>query len=148
MHLIEPAGPALHNKGRFIWPWDQCNACSISCHPLPTGYTQPVRPVANCLPQNRQASKASAPMDISYPPPLRKHAESQETGGQTGSRAETSSCLCTTRGTNRMYVAKNLPIPHDSTIVATGDIYSVVMELHQHNIYTFCQQKSVPMSCP
>jgi hypothetical protein len=49
-----------------------------------------------------------------------------------------------------MNIAKNLPIlsTNLNKIVATGHIYSVVMELHRHNGYTFCQQKSVPMSCP
>ena len=35
---------------------------------------------------------------------------------------------------------KTSPYFTRSTIVATPHIYSVVMELHQHNIFTFCQQ--------
>ena len=34
---------------------------------------------------------------------------------------------------------KTCPYLTLSIIVATGHIYSVAMELHQHNVYTFCQ---------
>ena len=46
------------------------------------------------------------------PPPLRKHAESQQNDGNTGSCAWTRPCLRATRGTKRTYVTGNLPIPH------------------------------------
>ena len=47
-----------------------------------------------------------------YPPPPRKHPESHQNDGNTGSRAKTSPCLRATRGTKRAYVTGNLPIPH------------------------------------
>ena len=65
-------------------------------------------------------------------PPLHKHAEGQE------NNRKGVPCLDKPVLAHHVQYQKNVSYLTLSTIVATRHICSVVMELHQHNIYTFC----------